>query len=127
MPSELPTVLPTDLDPTKLVGDVAKCLASGSLTSKACAKVLKTPEKLLKLKEQCQKKKNKKTVVCELLNANLPGLPGGIHGEELPDLPIIGGLLRPGFDADRGPTLAQLSQIYDEDLVMLLVPGMVVR
>ncbi|ANH37177.1 mce related protein [Nocardioides dokdonensis FR1436] len=127
IPSELPTVLPTDLDPTKLLGDVAKCLASGSLTSKACAKVLQTPEKLLKLQEQCLKKKNKDTVVCQLLG-NLPGLPntpGG--GGGLPDLPIVGGLLRPGFDTDRGPTLGQLAQIYDEDLVMLLVPGMVAR
>ena len=124
-------MLPTDLDPTKLLGDVAKCLQSGSLTSKACAKVLATPEKLLKLQEVCLKKKNKDTVVCEIINANLPGLPaapgGGGEGGGLPELPLVGGLLRPGFDRDRGPTLGQLAEIYDEDLVTLLVPGMVAR
>lgn len=132
VPSELPTLLPTDLDPTKLLGDVAACLQSGSLGSKACKKVLSTPEKLLKLQEVCLKKKNKDTVVCKLL-ANLPGLPnlggggggGGLPG--LPELPIVGGLLRPGFDSERGPTMAELAAIYDEDLVTLLVPGMVSR
>ncbi len=134
VPTELPTVLPTDLDPTKLLGDVAACLQSGSLTSDACKKVLATPEKLLRLQEVCLKKKNKKTVVCQIINANLPGLPnlgggggGGEGGGGLPELPIVGGLLRPGFDPERGPTMAELAAIYDEDLVTLLVPGMVAR
>lgn len=123
IPTELPTLLPTDLDPTKLVGDVLKCLTSGSLTSKACLEVLATPGKLLKLQELCLKKANKDTVVCQLLG-NIPGLPA-LPG--LPELPIVGGLLRPGFDSERGPTMAELAAIYDEDLVTLLVPGMVTR
>ena len=38
----LPTDLPTS-EITKILGDVAKCLQSGDITSKACQKVLGDP------------------------------------------------------------------------------------
>jgi phospholipid/cholesterol/gamma-HCH transport system substrate-binding protein len=43
----------------------------------------------------------------------------------MPSLPLLGGLGRPAF-GPRGPTMRQLSRIYDPGLVSLLVPGMVV-
>jgi phospholipid/cholesterol/gamma-HCH transport system substrate-binding protein len=55
----------------------------------------------------------------------IPSIPG------LPPLPGgLGGLGRTGFgdgDTPRGPTMGQLMEAYDPDLVSLLVPGMVVR
>ncbi|WP_134740082.1 MCE family protein [Nocardioides sp. 503] len=58
----------------------------------------------------------------------LPDLP-----LPLPDLPgALGGLGRTGFGDDAppkggGPTMGQLMEAYDPDLVSLLVPGMVIR
>ena len=64
------------------------------------------------------------------------GLPTALPTLELPDLAsgldALGGLLRPGtgylsdVDPERGPTMGQLSEAYDAELVALLVPGMVV-
>ena len=128
IPTGLPTVLPSDLDPTKVVDLVTKCIASGDLESKPCQKVLAAPQLLLNLKEECAKPKNEDAAVCQALN-QIPGLPGvgGLNGI---DLPLLGSLLRPapgeGRRAQRGPTVGQLTQLYDADLVGLMVPGMVV-
>jgi phospholipid/cholesterol/gamma-HCH transport system substrate-binding protein len=62
------------------------------------------------------------------------GLPTSLPTIGLPDLGLgdLGGVLRPGTGFDtavdpvRGPTMGQLSQAFDPDLVALLVPGMVV-
>ncbi len=133
----LPTGLPTDLpvDPTAIVGDVLKCLQSGSLTSKACQKVLADAEKLAKLKEQCKKKKHKNKEVCKELN-QLPDLPTPTNSGGGPLDPITTGLPRPAARAGvsltkdwgaRGPTMGELMGLYDPALVSLLVPGMVTR
>ena len=128
IPTGLPTVLPSDLDPTNVVDLVTKCLASGDIESKPCQKVLATPEPLLNLKEECAKPKNEDAAVCQALN-QIPGLPG-IGGLNEIELPLLGSLLRPapgeGRRAERGPTVGQLTQLYDADLVGLMVPGMVV-
>jgi phospholipid/cholesterol/gamma-HCH transport system substrate-binding protein len=125
----LPTNLPTIIDPTVILSNVVKCLRSGSLTSKACKKVLNTPSQLLKLRRECQKQENRDKDVCKQLLL-LPGLPA------IPGLPDLGGALgvpRAGFgptaswSKTRGPTMGQLSQVFDPGLVQLLVPGMVVR
>jgi phospholipid/cholesterol/gamma-HCH transport system substrate-binding protein len=129
LPTDLPTSLPTS-EITKILGDVAKCLQSGDITSKACQKVLGDPQELLRLLAQCKKKKNKDNAVCQALAAlpSLPTLPTGLPTLSLPTLLGGGGLLganRPGF-GPRGPTMRQLSRMYDPALVSLLVPGMVV-
>ncbi|HTW16243.1 MAG TPA: MCE family protein [Nocardioides sp.] len=126
--TQLPTLLPSDVDPTVVLDNVLRCITSGGLDSDACRKVLGSVEALLKLKAECQKPKNRDTVVCRLLN-QVPGLPS---------LPVPGvndlldglGLSRPApgaAKADRGPTLGQLAEAYDPGLVSLLVPGMVSR
>lgn len=126
--TQLPTLLPSDVDPTVVLDNVLRCITSGGLDSDACRKVLGSVEALLKLKAECQKPKNRDTVVCRLLN-QVPGLPS---------LPVPGvndlldglGLGRPAPGAgttDRGPTLGQLAEAYDPGLVSLLVPGMVSR
>jgi len=126
----LPTDVPTILNPTEILDDVTKCLRSGDLTSKACKRVLKSPQKLLQLKEECRKKKNEDKDVCKQLN-QAPDVPGGLP---LPtDVTGLPGLGRAGFGPSRdwsptrGPTMRQLTQVYDPALVNLLVPGMVVR
>ena len=80
LPTQLPTLptgLPTDLptsEITKILGDVAKCLQSGDITSKACKKVLGDPQELLRLIAKCKKKKHDDNPVCQVLDA-LPSLP----------------------------------------------------
>jgi phospholipid/cholesterol/gamma-HCH transport system substrate-binding protein len=140
VPTSLPTVLPTELDPTAVLGLVARCLASGDLQSKPCQKVLNDATLLLELREECAKPKNADVVVCSLLNL-VPGLPDvpGLGGVELPLLgDIFGGtsgdggpgLPRPApgasSQAPSGPTVGQLTELFDADLVGLMVPGMVV-
>ena len=87
-------------------------------------------------------KKNEKTVVCRIIN-QIPGLPHLPGGElpsgiptELPSLPgglDLGGVLGLGrtgvgpTQSAQGPTLGQLSRVFDPALVHLLVPGMVTR
>lgn len=135
LPTNLPTSLPTS-EITKILGDVAKCLQSGDITSKACTKVLGDPQELLRLIAQCKKGKNSDNPVCTVLNA-LPSLPTG--GAGLPSLSIPtsllptilggGGILgakRPAAFGPRGPTMKQLTRMYDPALVDLLVPGMVI-
>jgi phospholipid/cholesterol/gamma-HCH transport system substrate-binding protein len=134
LPTQLPTSLPTS-EITKILGDVAKCLQSGDITSKACKAVLADPQELLRLIAQCKKKKNDDNGVCQVLDA-LPSLPTGGPSVSLPTgvlTSILGGVLgrtsppeerRRSF-GPRGPTMRQLSRMYDPALVDLLVPGMV--
>jgi phospholipid/cholesterol/gamma-HCH transport system substrate-binding protein len=137
LPTGLPTDLPTDLptsEVTRILGDVAKCLQSGDITSKACQKVLGDPQELLRLIAKCKRKKHDDNPVCQALDA-LPSIPtnGPLPSLSLPTslLPTLlrgGGLGtvdRPAF-GPRGPTMRQLSRMYDPALVELLVPGMVV-
>lgn len=144
IPSGLPTVLPTDLDPTNVLDVVSRCLASGDIGSKPCQKVVANVELLLNLKEECAKPKNEDVVVCSALNQvpglpNLPQLPGlsgaqGLGGVADLFSGLFGdaaraGLPRPapgtGRGARTGPTVGQLTELYDADLVGLMVPGMV--
>jgi len=138
LPTELPTSLPTlptslpTSEITKILGDVAQCLRSGDITSAACRKVLADPQELLRLVARCKKHKNADNPVCQALDA-LPSLP--TSGTGLPTLlpstllPTL--LSRSGVGAQRvafgprGPTMRQLSRIYDPTLVSLLVPGLV--
>ena len=91
LPTTLPTDLPTIVDPTVILGNVLKCLQSGDLNSKVCKKVLASPEKLLKLIEECQKVENQDKDLCKQLNL-IPGLPtpsggGGGGGLPIPEIP----------------------------------------
>lgn len=125
----LPTNLPSVVDPTVIVNNVVKCLQSGNPTSAACQKALGSVTGILKLREECQKPANKDKDICKQLNAipGLPALPG------LPGLPALkAGAQRaaPGQPAaadPRGPTMGQLMETFDPDLVTLLVPGVVVE
>ena len=131
-PSGLPTLLPSDLDPTVLIDQVTRCLRSGDLTSKACTKLLSSAEGLAQLKQACLKKKNEKTAVCRALNQlpGLPGLPSGLPTSLPGGLPGVLGLGRAAIGPTRqghGPTLGQLTRVFDPALVRLLVPGMVTR
>ena len=130
-PSGTPTVVPSDLDPTVILDLVTRCIRSADITSKPCTRLLSTVEGVTELKQACLRKKNEDTVVCRALN-QLPGLPAG--GDELPSslpsLPDILGLGRAGVGPTRqahGPTMGQLSRMFDPALVRLLVPGMVTR
>ncbi|MCF6379084.1 MCE family protein [Nocardioides KLBMP 9356] len=64
---------------------------------------------------------------------SLPPLPTITLPTGLPSVPVLGGLNRPGAgrtsppDARRGPTVRELTELYDPALVSLLVPGMVQR
>jgi phospholipid/cholesterol/gamma-HCH transport system substrate-binding protein len=137
LPTSLPTSLPTDLptsEITKILGDVAACLKSGDITSKACKKVLGDPQELLRLIAKCKKKKHDDNPVCQVLDA----LPDPTGGPSL-SLPtgILSSILGGGLTGNsalgvnrtafgpRGPTMRQLSRMYDPALVDLLVPGMV--
>lgn len=125
----LSTALPTDLDPTKVLDDVAKCLKSGKPGSKACQRVLKNAKKLAQLREECAKQENQDKAICQLVNP-VPGAPG-TSGGPLPSVSIPA-VPRTGFGptqhwGKQGPTMGQLMKLYDPSLVSLLVPGMVVR
>ncbi len=39
-PTDLPTMLPTDIDPTVILDRVTRCIASGDITSKPCRRLL---------------------------------------------------------------------------------------
>jgi phospholipid/cholesterol/gamma-HCH transport system substrate-binding protein len=89
----LENLLPTDgqippIDiptPGEVLNQVQKVVRSGSLTSKACLKVLDDVNLLKKLKQTCKKKQYKKNAICRLLNS-VPDGPG------LPDIPGLPGL-----------------------------------
>src|SRR5690349_349985 len=53
-----PTDLHTVLDPTIILDNVAKCIQSGDLSSKACKKVLSNVQSLAELQKECKKKEN---------------------------------------------------------------------
>jgi phospholipid/cholesterol/gamma-HCH transport system substrate-binding protein len=135
MPTNPTDILPTQLDPGQLAQNVLACIASGSLSSAACQKVLASAEALTKLKEVCQQPANRNKTVCVVLNTvpGLPAAPGGVPTSlptVLPSLPVLGGLGRsatgPWNDAAHGgPTMAQLQTVYDPSLVNLLVPQLV--
>ncbi|MEP9362313.1 MCE family protein [Nocardioides sp. CN2-186] len=134
-PTGLPTVLPSDIDPTVILDRLTRCLRSGDLTSKPCRKLLGTVQGLAKLREACLKPKNRDTALCRAL-AQIPGVPGVPGGDSsglpsIPGLPGLPGLNRPGagatYSTTRGPTLRQLTRLFDPALVKLLVPGMVTR
>jgi phospholipid/cholesterol/gamma-HCH transport system substrate-binding protein len=129
----LPTNLPTILDPTVILDNVAKCLQSGDPASPACQKVLQNAESLAELREECRKKENEKKDVCKQVN-QLPGLPlpGGGAGDGGGGLLGLPGVGRAAYGpteswSAKGPTMRQLMKMYDPALVSLLVPGMVVR
>ncbi|GAA1137118.1 hypothetical protein GCM10009606_16400 [Nocardioides aquiterrae] len=131
-PTDSPTLVPSEIDPTVILDLVTRCLRSGDLTSKPCTKLLSTAEGLAELKQKCTTKRYEDTAVCQALNA-IPGPPagggdGGGLPTGLPTLPGALGLGRAGVgptpDA-HGPTLGQLSRMFDPALVRLLVPGMV--
>jgi phospholipid/cholesterol/gamma-HCH transport system substrate-binding protein len=115
---------------------VTRCIQSGDITSKPCTRLLSSVQGITELKQACLRKKNEKTVVCRALN-QLPGLPnlpglsgGGAQPSGLPSLPGLLGLGRTGVGPTRqahGPTMGQLSRMFDPALVRLLVPGMVTR
>ena len=128
----LPTNLPSVIDPTVVVNDVLACIESGSLTSEACKKVLADLEKLTRLREECAKSENKDKDVCRELNS-IPGMPPEpslpIPSTVLPSL-LPTGLPRAGTDEKPrpgNPTMGDLMETYDPDLVSLLIPGMVQR
>jgi len=125
-PPTVPTNLPPVINPTVILDDVRKCLQGGDPTSAACQRVLASPTKLLQLQQECQKEANRDKDVCKELNT-LPGLPTG-SGLPLP-LPTIPGLLRPGAgptsSSPHGATMGELMQLFDADLVSLMVPTMV--
>ncbi|MEC9052614.1 MAG: hypothetical protein VX747_09145, partial [Actinomycetota bacterium] len=75
-------------DPVETVGLVLQCLASGSLTSKPCTKVLGDLDLLTQLKKKCRRPAHEEKAVCQVLNL-LPDLPG---------LEDLGGLLGGGLD-----------------------------
>ncbi|GAA1956926.1 hypothetical protein GCM10009798_15370 [Nocardioides panacihumi] len=129
------SVLPTNINPTQTVSDVLKCLASGSLTSPACKRVLGTAAGVANLSNECKKPANRDTAVCKGLNQLLIGLPGTGAGSQpgsgnpLGDL--VGGLglgrAAPGGHVVTRPTrftYEGLGAIYDPTLVKLLVPGL---
>lgn len=141
LPTALPTALPTNL-PKDILDAVEQCLASGDPLSEACRSLIGNGL----LKEQCKQPPLKGTLVCTLPGPpsvpgpsggpSLPGIPPPSGGATtapppvLPSLPIIGGVLRaapwaaPNAAGTGGPTVAQLQQVYDPDLVALMVPGM---
>jgi phospholipid/cholesterol/gamma-HCH transport system substrate-binding protein len=79
-------------DPGQVVSDVAKCLQSTDVKSKACKKVLGNAKDYKKLKKACKKKKNKDNPVCQAVGP----LPDDGNGDGLPDVPGLPGL--PGLD-----------------------------
>jgi phospholipid/cholesterol/gamma-HCH transport system substrate-binding protein len=116
---------------------VLACIASGSISSPACVKVLGSAQALAKLKEVCQEPANRNKSVCVVLN-NVPGLPAApgapADSDPLGDAlgGVLGGLGRSGTGpwndaAHGGPTMAQLQSVYDPSLVNLLVPQLVVQ
>ena len=135
VPTKLPTLLPGDLEPTKVLDLLTRCLSSGDLSSRACQRLMSNLQGLTQLREACLKPANRDSAVCRAL-AQVPGLPA-IPGLPLfqpsgaPSVPILGDLLGLGRAAAgptrsaHGPTMGQLSRTFDPALVRLLVPGMV--
>jgi phospholipid/cholesterol/gamma-HCH transport system substrate-binding protein len=81
--------LPPILNPQQTLSWVTKCLRSGSVTSTACKKVLRSAQLVEKLRKECKRKKYDGNTVCTVVEAlpggsggggGLPGLPGGLGG-----------------------------------------------
>jgi phospholipid/cholesterol/gamma-HCH transport system substrate-binding protein len=132
-----PTLLPTELDPTKIVDDVLACLASGDLNSEACLKLLSTLQGILALQEACKKPENQNATVCQQLN-QVPELPDPtdptltvptmpLPSISVPTIPGVGRAPVGSLDTygPRGPTWGDLMDRFDPDLVSLMVPGLV--
>lgn len=94
-------------DPGQVLTDVQKCLATGSLTSKACQRVLDDADLFGKLVKACKKRKNRDNQVCRVLN-QLPDTGGGLP--DLPDLPGLPPL--PGLSLGRALTSGDPSPAY---------------
>jgi phospholipid/cholesterol/gamma-HCH transport system substrate-binding protein len=78
-----------------ILDDVAKCLRSGSLTSRSCQAVLGSGRLLRRLADTCRQDGYRRNLVCRALAA-LPGGGGGVGG-------LLGGLLGdPGDGPSRG-------------------------
>ena len=122
----LPTLLPGDLDPTKVVSLLTRCLQSKSKDSKACRKLLSTAQGVKDLQAACRKPQNKDAAICKAL-VQVPGLPTAGANGSAPDLGGLLGIGRApvGATSPHGPTYADLSRRFDPALVRLLVPGMV--
>ena len=139
----LPTALPTNL-PSDVLTAVQACLATGpDLTSEACRSIIGSAL----LKDFCSKPANRGNVLCTLPavipSGVVPTLPlgsaaasggvlGGVVGGVGGAIGGLGGSPRagtgwapPSADGQGGPTVAQLQQVYDPDLVSLMIPGMV--
>jgi phospholipid/cholesterol/gamma-HCH transport system substrate-binding protein len=109
---------------------VQKCIKNpGTATkpSKVCQNVLQHKKSLKKLQKQCKKKKNKKSQICQTINAAT--LPGGKLPTKLPGVPGIPGLGRaaPGPSAGGHTSRSSADPEFDSDLGALLVWGMVQR
>ena len=91
----LNNLVPSQLAPGQVVGEVLQCLTSGSLTSQACINVLASVKALTQLKSECLKTANANTAVCQVLNM-IPGLPNlsSILPSQLAGL--LGGILGQG-------------------------------
>src|SRR3546814_18139056 len=77
-------------DPAELVKDLTKCLGSGNLASKACAKFLTTLDLFRELRAACKEPTNKIRDVCKIF-AQLPagGLPDLSDLRKLPGPPAL--------------------------------------
>ncbi|CAM3336102.1 MCE family protein [Nocardioides dubius] len=94
----LPTLLPTEIDPSHVVNDVLTCLSASNLSAAACQRVLAVPGNLLQLLSLCALDKNQDKLVCGLLAPILrPGKGGGF-------LPL-GSEKSGGSDAEAGSGL----------------------
>jgi phospholipid/cholesterol/gamma-HCH transport system substrate-binding protein len=130
--------VPSAINPTAVVGNLTKCLASLSLQSASCKALLASGFTLVNILNECRKPANKDAALCQVLN-QLPALPlpnlggatqpGGTSTNPLADLLGSLGLSRaaPGGHVVTGPvkvTYDQLGATYDPTLVRLLVPGL---
>ncbi|WGL52004.1 MCE family protein [Nocardioides sp. BP30] len=99
----LNNLVPSDIAPGHVVGEVVKCLTSGSLTSQACINVLASVKALTQLKSECLKTANSGTAVCKVLNM-IPGLPNlsTILPSQLAGL--LGGILGQGSSGSGSAT-----------------------
>ncbi|KQY64142.1 mammalian cell entry protein [Nocardioides sp. Root151] len=112
-------------DPGQLVKDLQKCLASGNLGGKDCAKFLTNLDLFRELRAACKLPANRAKDVCKIV-AVLPG--GGIPSLSdltdllglpgLPDLPALSGI--PGLpglrDAATSPQESRAPDIYGTGL-----------
>ena len=124
LPTQLPTSLPTS-EITKILGDVAKCLKSGDITSKACRAVLGDPRELLRLIAQCKKKKHRGNAVCQALKS-LPSIPTGGPSLSLPTsilTSILGGRARAHRPTGAAANVVRPARTDDASAVADVRPG----